>query len=185
MICERKNAVIMLGIAALCVMLIGCATLPFVKAPATKAVAMLRPLQGSGVQGRVTFIQEGSSIRIVAEVTGLSPGKHGFHIHEFGDCTAPDGMSLGSHFNPGNTMHAGPDDKERHVGDLGNLDADRSGKAVYNRLDTRISLSGRNSILGRSIVIKVKADDFKTQPGGAAGARIACGVIGISSLEAD
>ena len=100
--------------------LAGCASLPLFgsKAP-TKAVAVLRPLQGSTVQGTVSFIQEGSSVRAIAVLSGLTPGKHGIHIHEFGDCTAADGSSLGGHFNPGNTMHAGPEDKERHVGDLG------------------------------------------------------------------
>ena len=167
--------------------LLGCATGPIVKVtrPVTKAVAIIRPLQGSGVQGIVTFIQEGNGVRVVAEITGLSPGKHGFHIHEFGDGTAVDGMSLGGHFNPTNTTHGGPEDKERHVGDLGNIEADRSGRAKYNRLDTRISLQGRNSIIGRSIVIKERADDFKTQPGGGAGLRIAYGIIGISSLPSD
>jgi len=168
--------------------LAGCASIPLFgpKAPTTtKAVAILRPLQGSTVQGTVSFIQEGSGVRVIANLSGLAPGQHGIHIHEFGDCTAADGSSLGGHYNPGNTMHAGPEDKERHVGDLGNIEADKSGNAKYNRLDQQISLTGRNSIIGRSIVIKEKADDYKTQPGGAAGMRIACGVIGISSLESD
>jgi Cu-Zn family superoxide dismutase len=182
-----KNTVVILLVTAVIAGLMGCTTGPIatVTKPATKAVAIILPLQGSGVQGIVTFIQEGSGVRVVAEVTGLSPGKHGFHIHEFGDGTAPDGVSLGGHFNPGNTAHGGPDDKERHVGDLGNLEADKSGRAKYNRLDTRISLSGRNSITGRSVVIKEKADDYKTQPGGGAGLRIAYGIIGISSLPSD
>jgi Cu-Zn family superoxide dismutase len=165
--------------------LMGCATIGLTTKPATKAVAVIQPLSGSGVRGTVTFIQEGSGVRVVADITGLSPGKHGFHIHEFGDGSAADGMSLGGHFNPDNTRHGGPEDKERHVGDLGNLEADRSGRAIYNRLDTRISLHGGNSIIGRSVVIKEKVDDFKTQPGGAAGLRIAYGIIGISSLPSD
>jgi Cu/Zn superoxide dismutase len=79
-------------------------------------------LQGSTVQGTVTFIQEGSAVRVIADVSGLTPGKHGFHIHEFGDLTAQDGSSLGGHLNPYNSMHGGPDDKVRHLGDLGNLE---------------------------------------------------------------
>jgi Cu-Zn family superoxide dismutase len=165
--------------------LIGCATLTITTKPVTKAVAVIQPLQQSGVQGVVTFIQEGNGVRVIADITGLAPGKHGFHIHEFGDGTASDGMSLGGHFNPGSTMHGGPEDRERHVGDLGNIEADKSGRAKYNRLDTRISLQGRYSIIGRSVVIKEKVDDFKTQPGGGAGQRIAFGVIGISSLPPD
>jgi Cu-Zn family superoxide dismutase len=164
---------------------LGCATAPLTVKPPTKAVAVIQQLQESGVQGTVTFIQEGNGVRVVAEITGLSPGKHGFHIHEFGDGTAETGISLGGHFNPGNTMHGAPDDQDRHIGDLGNLEADKSGRAKYNRLDTRISLHGRNSIIGRSIVIKEKVDDYKTQPGGGAGQRIAYGVIGISSLPSD
>ena len=177
---------LIVGVVVISMAVIGCASLPLFgpKAP-TKAVAVLRPLQGSTIQGTVSFIQEGSGVRVIADLSGLTPGKHGIHIHEFGDCTAADGSSLGGHYNPGNTMHAGPEDKERHVGDLGNIEADKTGKAKYNRLDQQISLNGRNSIIGRSIVIKEKADDYKTQPGGAAGMRIACGVIGISSLESN
>jgi Cu-Zn family superoxide dismutase len=171
--------------AAMVASLIGCATFSITAKPATKAVAVIHPLQQSGVQGVVTFIQERNGVRVIADITGLSPGKHGFHIHEFGDGTAQDGLSLGGHFNPGSTIHGGPDDQERHLGDLGNLEADKSGRAKYNRLDTRIALQGRNSIIGRSIVIKEKVDDYKTQPGGAAGQRIAFGVIGISSLPPD
>jgi Cu-Zn family superoxide dismutase len=171
--------------ALLVTVMMGCATFPVTTKPVTKAVAIIHPLQGSGVSGIVTFIQEGTGIRVVADLSGLTTGKHGFHIHEFGDGTAADGMSLGGHFNPDNTMHGGPDDKNRHVGDLGNIEADRSGRAKYNRLDTRISFQGRDSIIGRSIVIKEKTDDYKTQPGGGAGLRIAYGVIGISSLPSD
>jgi Cu-Zn family superoxide dismutase len=165
--------------------LVGCMTFPGTVKPATKAVAVIQPLQDSGVRGVVTFIQEGNGVRVVAEITGLSPGKHGFHIHEFGDGTSADGLALGGHFNPGNTMHGGPEDQERHVGDLGNLEADKSGRAKYNRLDTRIALHGRNSIIGRSVVIKERVDDYKTQPGGGAGQRIAYGTIGVSSLPSD
>ena len=165
--------------------LIGCATISITTKPVTKAVATIRPLQDSGVQGVVTFIQEGNGVRVIADITGLTPGKHGFHIHEFGDGTAADGLSLGGHYNPGNTMHGGPEDGDRHVGDLGNIEADRSGRAKYNRLDTEISLDGRKSIIGRSVVIKEKVDDFKTQPGGGAGIRVAYGIIGISSLPSE
>jgi Cu-Zn family superoxide dismutase len=122
---------------------------------------------------------------VYAEVSGLTPGRHGFHIHEYGDASIADGTAAGAHFNPGNKMHGGPDSPERHVGDLGNIEADRSGNAKYNRLDKRISLTGRNSIIGRSIVIKEAQDDFKTQPGGAAGARVAIGVIGISATPVE
>ena len=178
----RKRWVVVAGASLVALFVIAsCGTLaPSMSEPATKAVAVVRPLRGSAVQGLVTFVQEGKGVRIYAELTGLTPGKHGFHIHEFGDITSADGSSAGSHLNPKNTVHGGPDDKQRHIGDLGNIEADRSGKAKYNRVDNRISLTGANSIIGRSIVIKESPDDFKTQPGGGAGLRIAMGVIGVS-----
>ena len=178
----RKNAFFALGIImAITLLAAGCGTLQLGQGNATKAVAVIRPLNDSGVQGLVTFIQEGGDVRIVAEITGLTPGKHGFHIHQFGDITSADGNTAGSHFNPQNFIHGGPDDKKRHLGDLGNIEADRNGKAKYNRVDSRITLNGVNSILGRSIIIKEGPDDYKTQPGGGAGRRIAMGVIGQSA----
>lgn len=141
------------------------------------AKAILSPTKGNSVKGQVTFTAVEGGVKIVANVEGLTPGSHGFHIHEFGDCTAPDGSSAGAHFNPTNKKHGGPDDKERHVGDLGNIIADAQGKAHYERIDKVISLDGKDRILGRSIIIHEKADDFKTQPAGDAGSRQACGVI--------
>lgn len=180
----RMTAAAVLTVLTL-VSVLACSSIPLIKKPVNRAVAVLRPLQGSAVQGTIFFIQEGKDIRIVADITGLSPGKHGIHIHEFGDATTTDGSSLGGHFNPKNIMHGGPDDKVRHLGDLGNIEADRTGRAKFSRIDSQISLSGGNSIIGRSIVIKEKADDLKTQPGGAAGSRIGFGVIGISATEGD
>ena len=71
----------------------------------TRAVAILYPTQGNEVHGRVTFTQADSGIAIVADIEGLTPGKHGFHVHQFGDCTAPDGTSAGGHFNPDGMPH--------------------------------------------------------------------------------
>ena len=170
--------VILLGII---VILSGCASIQIGAPKVTKALAVITPIGESGVRGVVTFIQEKNAVRIVTELSGLTPGKHGFHIHEFGDRSSPDGMSAGGHFNPKNTAHGDPYEKESHAGDLGNIEADRSGKATYNRLNFNISLTGPNSIIGRSVVIKEKPDDLKTQPGGGAGARIAWGVIGLAS----
>jgi superoxide dismutase, Cu-Zn family len=145
-----------------------------------KAIAVLHPTEGSPARGRVTFTREENGIRIHAEVSGL-PGKvHGFHVHEFGDCSAPDAESAGGHFDPTDMPHAGPDAEKRHVGDLGNIEADENGKGVYDRLDTHISFSGPESIIGRAVVVHERRDDFTTQPTGDAGGRIACGVIGIA-----
>ena len=163
----------------------GCASFGVFQKPATRAVAVIRPLGDNRVQGAINFIQEGRALRIAGELTGLTPGKHGVHIHVYGDPTYADGSSFGPHLNPKNVQHGGPEDPKSHLGDLGNIEADRSGKAKINILSNKLSLSGNNSIIGRSIVIKERIDDLKTQPGGAAGARIAFGIIGISFLETD
>ena len=144
-----------------------------------KAVCMLHPTAGNDVTGVVDFTKTDSGIYIVANVYGLSKGKHGFHIHEYGDCTAPDGKSAGGHFNPEHVAHGGPNDSIRHAGDLGNLVADSTGSAHLEMVDTLISFTGRHSIIGRGIIVHAGADDFVSQPTGNAGGRVACGVIGI------
>lgn len=155
-----------------------CAFVPFaVRAEDTKAVAEVHGLGDNKISGTVTFTKVDGGVRIVAEIKGLTPGKHGFHVHEKGDCTKPDGSSAGGHFNPAKAPHGGPDDAQRHVGDLGNLEADADGVAKYDRVDKLITLDGENSILGRGMMIHAKADDLKSQPAGEAGARIACGEV--------
>jgi len=144
-----------------------------------KAVAVLHPTAGSKVSGTVTFAEEADGVRVRAEIIGLTPGNHGFHIHEFGDCSAADASSAGAHFNPTNNPHAGPDAAERHVGDMGNVEADASGKATLEYVDHQISLTNdQRCAIGRSVVVHAKADDLKSQPSGDSGARVACGVIG-------
>lgn len=146
----------------------------------TKAVAVLSPTKGSIVSGTVTFTKLQTGVKIVADVSGLSPGPHGFHVHEFGDCSAPDASSAGGHFNPSRTQHGAPNTPLRHAGDFGNLVADVSGKAHYEWVDTMISFDGANSIIGRAVIVHENVDDLKTQPTGNAGGRVACGVIGIA-----
>ena len=131
------------------------------------------------MRGVVHFAQDGKEVRITANIEGLSPGPHGFHIHEFGDCSSPDAISAGGHFNPANMPHGGPKAEMRHAGDLGNLEADKNGLASIEATDNVLSLEGPKSIIGRSVIVHAQADDLKTQPAGAAGARVACGVIGI------
>ena len=131
------------------------------------------------VSGTVTFTEEADGVRVRAEITGLTPGNHGFHVHEFGDCSAADASSAGAHFNPTNNPHAGPDAAERHVGDMGNVEAGASGKATLEYVDHQISLTNdQRCVIGRSVVVHAKADDLKSQPSGDSGARVACGVIG-------
>ena len=142
-----------------------------------EAFAMINPYKDDNISGIVTFAKVPGGIKIIADVKGLTPGKHGFHVHEHGDCSGHDGMAAGGHFNPTNSKHGGPDSAERHVGDFGNLDADENGYAHYERIDNLIAFEGKNSIIGKSLIIHAEPDDLVTQPTGASGARIACGLI--------
>ena len=142
----------------------------------TKAAATLESKSNSKVTGTVTFTKVGDEAQVVADIQNLTPGKHGFHIHEKGDCSAADASSAGGHFNPTHQHHGGPNTPEHHAGDLGNITADASGKAHLD-WKGKLSLSGADSIIGKSVVVHEKEDDLKTDPAGNAGARIACGVI--------
>src|SRR6266853_6716723 len=108
-------------------------------AASSKGISVLHPTAGNKVTGTVTFTEVADGVQVHAEIAGLTPGKHGFHVHEFGDCTAPDLSSAGGHFNPTNKPHAAPDATERHVGDMGNVEADASGKAKLDYVDHEIS----------------------------------------------
>jgi Cu-Zn family superoxide dismutase len=154
-----------------------CALAAFAHAQdVTKAVAKLEPKSGSQVSGTVTFTKGGDEVQVMADIENLKPGKHGFHIHEKGDCSAADASSAGAHFNPTHQHHGGPTTSERHEGDLGNIEADASGKAHLD-WKGKMKLSGADSIIGKSVVVHEKEDDLKTDPTGNSGGRIACGVI--------
>lgn len=118
-------------------------------------------------------------MHVHAVVTGLRPGReHGFHVHELGDCSAADGSSGRGHFNPYGKPHAHHSAAERHAGDLPVLKADAAGRAVVQAdLDIITVASGPAGIVGRSVIVHAEPDDFRTQPHGNSGARIACGVI--------
>jgi Cu-Zn family superoxide dismutase len=148
-------------------------------APPTKAICVLTSLSDSKVTGVVYFTQKGEEIEVTGRITGLAEGLHGFHVHEFGDMTDSKGMSTGGHFNPEGKKHGGPHDKDRHVGDLGNIKANKEGVAELNFKDKVIKLHGPHSIIGRGLIVHFKADDEKTQPTGDAGGRAAGGVIGV------
>lgn len=145
----------------------------------TSAIAVLVPGADSKVTGTVTFTQEKDGVRVDADVRGLTPGAHGFHVHEKGDLSKPDLTSAGGHFNPTGHPHAARDAAERHIGDLGNLEAGADGWAKLSFVDSKLQLSGPHSIIGRAVIVHAKADDLKSQPTGDAGGRVAGGVIGI------
>jgi Cu-Zn family superoxide dismutase len=143
-----------------------------------KAVCVLQPTKGNDVQGNFMLTETGDTTEIIGEVRGLTPGKHGFHIHEFGDLRSDDGTAAGAHYNPEGHKHGGPETAERHVGDLGNITADRTGKAMVNMKVRGLKV---HFVVGRSLVVHAKEDDLKTDPSGDSGPRIAVGVIGITT----
>src|SRR5688572_20722669 len=145
-----------------------------------RAVAVLHPAAGGKVEGTVWFEPAGSGVKVKARVTGLAPGAHGFHVHEFGDCSAADFASAGGHFNPMGQAHGAPQAAVRHVGDLGNIQAGADGVATLDWTDSQLAFDGHHSIVGRAVIVHAKADDLKTQPTGDAGGRLACGVIGMA-----
>ncbi len=152
----------------------GCSSTP---TGGASARADLEPTKGNQARGVVTFIQEGEQIKVTATFSGLTPGGHGFHIHEKGDCSAPDATSAGGHFNPAGKPHGHPHKGEHHAGDLPMLQADVSGNASLTATLSGVSLQGSSGIIGRGLIVHAAPDDFKTQPTGNSGARVACGVI--------
>jgi Cu-Zn family superoxide dismutase len=163
------------------------AAVPSAAAPApTKAVAVVNPTPNSAaanVNGIVLFVKEGTGLRVTVGLKNLTPGPHGFHIHEFGDCSAPDGSSAGGHFNPEGAPHGAPSDEKHHAGDFGNVEAKADGSVTFSYVDPKGTLEGPNSVIGRAVIVHEKADDLKTQPTGNAGGRLACGTIGVAKAE--
>jgi len=145
-----------------------------------RAIAVVIATKGNSVHGVAMFEKVDKGVHVVANLTGLTPGKHGFHIHEFGDISSDDGSSAGGHFNPMGMPHSMPMSEKRHAGDMGNIAADEKGNAHLDYIDPIMKLNGKYSIIGHAVIIHEKEDDFKTQPTGNAGARIGYGVIGIA-----
>ncbi|MBI2752490.1 MAG: superoxide dismutase family protein [Betaproteobacteria bacterium] len=162
--------------ATAAVLLAACQTMP---PEAPRATAQLQPTKGNKTFGEATFEQVGDKVHVAVIVQGLKPGQeHGLHIHEVGDCSSGDGMSTKGHFNPFGKPHGHAGSAERHAGDLPALKANQAGRAnVQADLDIITLTPGPASILGRGLIVHADPDDYKTQPTGNAGARIACGVI--------
>ena len=169
------------GIIILGIGIVGCETSKEGSASSTRkpdATATLNPTKDSNVKGTVSFTKLKDGVRIDGEVTGLTPGAHGFHIHEKGDCGSGDGMSTGGHFNPLAKPHGNPVVPDHHAGDMPMLVADASGNAaLIVELDVMTVGSGITDIVGRGLIVHKDPDDFTTQPTGNSGARVACGVI--------
>ena len=142
------------------------------------AVANLEPTTGNTAKGTVSFTQRGDRVRVSAQLSGLKPnGEHAFHVHEKGDCSSGDGMSTGGHYNPAGKPH-GPQDAAHHAGDMPSLTADAYGNASATFELSGVAIgSGAADLVGKGLIVHRDADDFKTQPTGNAGPRIACAVI--------
>jgi len=145
-----------------------------------QAIAVLHPTQGNEVRGKVRFEAANTGLKVSADMQGLSPGKHAFHVHLLGDCSKADGTSAGTHFNFDGSAKNPPADIDRITGNLGELEAGDDGKAVFSGLVEQASLQGPYSIVGRSVIVHARANDPDSPPIGAAGSRLACGVIGLT-----
>jgi Cu-Zn family superoxide dismutase len=174
-----KTRISLAVLATLAAALAGCSTMNnMMGMGGPKAVATLEPTRGNTAAGTVSFQQQGDKVLVHAKLSGLKPNQeHGFHAHEKGDCSSGDGMSTGGHFNPSGKPH-GPQEGEHHAGDFPAIKADASGNA-----DTSFTLSGATvgsgstDLIGHGLILHASPDDYKTQPTGNSGARIACGVI--------
>jgi Cu-Zn family superoxide dismutase len=155
-------------------------TPPPAKATGSQHRVNLMPGQGAQVAGALDLVADGSAVVVTGLVTGLAPDSvHGFHIHEKGDCSSPDFKSAGEHFNPTSQQHGNPATPPHHLGDIPNLTGNSDGRADVNARIEGVTLGdgGTNDLVGKAFVVPAKPDDYKTQPSGDSGDRIACGVI--------
>ena len=167
--------------------LAGCATTPAEPDPippttsAARATAKLAPASASLTSGTLTLTTMGDGVHVGGEIGSLRPGAHGFHVHEFGDCSAADASSAGGHFNPTNTPHGRSGPGPHHLGDSDNIVANADGVAVVDAHlhDVTLGTGLANDIAGKAIVVHAQPDDYTSQPSGDAGARVACGVIAV------
>ena len=147
----------------------------------TKAHAYINDAMGKRVAVAALSAIKGGGVRIVVTVTSLPPGDHGIHIHTVGKCEGPMFTTAGGHLNPDMKMHGKDNPMGPHAGDLLNITVDAKGKAKATLVASGVTFGpGPNSLFhdgGTALVIHAAADDYKTDPAGNSGARIACGVI--------
>jgi len=149
-------------------------------APAVTAQAVLFGASGTSVSGELTLTADSSGVTVAGDLNGLEPSTtHGFHVHENGDCSAPDAASAGEHFNPDMSQHGAPTSMPRHLGDLPNLEADAQGRTKVSATIGGATLrdGGAHDLLGKALIVHAMRDDYTTQPSGDSGDRIACGVV--------
>lgn len=154
-------------------------------APATtmmQARVELASMEGQTARGTLSLERaaSGPGVTLYGNLEGLSPnGTHAFHIHENGDCSAPDGSSAGGHFNPDGKPHGHPNEANHHVGDMLSVKSDATGAGAVDALAVRATLGdgAPTDVLGKAVIVHAQGDDYTTQPTGDAGGRIACGVI--------
>ena len=171
-----QRALLMAGAAA---MASGCAAMGGSGGAGPTAVATLEPTRGNETRGTVTFTQRGDRVHVSARISGLRPNaEHGFHVHEKGDCSSGDGMSAGGHYNPHGRPHGRAGMGPRHAGDMPNLRSDASGNAVATFDLEGVSVgSGSADVVGKGLIVHRDPDDYRSQPAGNAGPRLACAVI--------
>lgn len=146
----------------------------------SQAQVRIMATQGNEVSGQLMITSIGNGVRLTGEISGLPhQGEFGFHVHERGDCTAPNAASAGDHFNPDGHPHGHPSTDERHAGDLSNLKANDDGIAQVDMESRNVTLGdgGVRDILGKAVIVHALPDDFTSQPAGGTGDRLACGVI--------
>ena len=148
-------------------------------ADAAKATATIESRSGSKVTGKAVFTELPSGgTKVEVWIENATPGTHGIHLHEKGDCSAPDAASAGPHFNAAGNPHAGPADAKHHNGDWGNITIGADGKGHLEMTSDMLTVKpGPNSVMGKAVVFHEKADDLKSQPSGDAGGRFGCGVV--------
>ena len=147
-----------------------------------KAVAAIESKSGSHVTGKATFREANGKVTLTLEIEGADPGTHAVHLHEKGDCTAPDGASAGGHWNPTHENHGKWGTPPFHRADIGNLEVGADGKGSLTMTTDLWSIGGapETDVVGKAIIVHAKADDFTTQPTGNAGGRVACGVVALA-----
>ena len=173
----KKRDFLAIGAAAVLVGLGGAAAVS--AAAGDKATATIESKSGSKVTGKAEFTELASGgTKVEVWIENATPGSHGLHIHEKGDCSAPDATSAGGHFNAAGSPHAAPTDAKHHNGDLGNIEIGKDGKGHLTITSNELTVAaGPNSVKGKAVIFHEKTDDMKTQPTGNAGARYGCGVI--------